>query len=77
MVLVAGRVSYASNMGHFNLVTNVQRTIHDLLSFTWVSVIFVMEAKISVAAPAHLLARIRRKFYKVNNSGEDHRNQTI
>ena len=56
MVLVAGRVSYASNMGHFNLVTNVQRTVHDLLSFTWVSVIFVMEAKISVAAPAHLLA---------------------
>ena len=56
MGLVAGRVSYASNMGHFNLVTNVQRTIHDLLSFTWVSVIFVMEAKISVAAPAHLLA---------------------
>lgn len=56
MALVVGRVCYAPDIRHFNLLADVQRTVHDLPSFTSIAVSFVMEARVLVAAPAHLLA---------------------
>ena len=56
MALVVGRVCYAPDIRHFNLLADTQRTVHDLPSFTSITVSFVMEARVLVAAPAHLLA---------------------
>lgn len=56
MALVVGRVCYAPDIRLFNLLADAQRTVHDLPSFTSIAVSFVMEARVLVTAPAHLLA---------------------